>query len=62
MRITLYMKWSDELECCCYVKNPLCNEYRNCEEIDVKFDKYDDINECMRHRKYKKERRVIKQI
>lgn len=62
MRITIYTSWKDELECCCYVKNPLCNKYKECEEIDVKFNTYDDLNECTKQRKYKKVGGVIKQL
>lgn len=63
MRIIIYTKWdSEELECACYIKNPLCDNYKQCEELELKLDKYDGIQECMRQRKYKKERGVIKQL
>lgn len=63
MKIILYTKWDiNELSCCCYIKNPLCDNYKNCEELELILNKYEGLEECMRQRKYKKERGAIKQI
>lgn len=63
MKIILYTKWDlNELLCCCYIKKPLCDKYKSCEELELKLNKYDGLEECMRQRKYKKERGAIKQI
>ncbi len=63
MKITFYTKWDgQELICACYIKNPMCSHYKECEEIELEFDKYANIHECMKHRKYKKQGGVIKQI
>lgn len=63
MKITFYTKWDgQELICACYVKNPLCDNCKECEEIELTLSVYDGIEDCMRHRKYKKQGGVVKQI
>lgn len=58
-----YTKWDlGELECACYVKNPLCEKYKQCEELELTLSVYYDITGCMKHRKYKKQSGVIKQL
>jgi uncharacterized membrane protein len=62
-KITIYSKWDvDKLECVCLLSNPLCDRYKQCEELDLVLNVYGDIEECMRNRKYKKEHGVVKQI
>lgn len=61
-KIIIYSKWDvDELECACLLSNPLCDRYRECEELELILDTYGGIEECMRNRKYIKEHGVIKQ-
>jgi len=63
IRFTFNTLWEDEeLKCACYIKNPLCKHYKQCEELELTLSVYDGVEECMRHPKYKKERGVIKQI
>ena len=63
MKIIFYTKWDgQELICACYIKNPMCPHHKECEELELTLSVYDGIAECMKHRKYKKERGVIKQI
>lgn len=58
-----YTKWEyGELECACYIKEPLCDKYKQCEEIELTLFVYGDIESCMKHRKYKKQSGVIKQL
>lgn len=57
-----YTKWQgNELECACLFHNPCCNQYKNCEEIELELRPYDDIEECMRARRYKRENGAIRQ-
>lgn len=60
-KIIIYSKWDDEIECCCLLSNPLCDRYKECEELELILNVYGDVEECMRTRKYKKERGVVKQ-
>lgn len=61
-KITIYSNWDvDELKCVCLLSNPLCDKYKQCEELELALNVYSDIEECMRTRKYKKERGVVKQ-
>ena len=63
MKILLYTKWiNNELNCACYIKNPLCDKYKECEELELILNVYGGVEECMRQRKYKKKGGVIKQI
>lgn len=60
-KIIVYSHWDKELKCICLLINPLCDKYKQCEELELTLNIYDGIEECMRQRKYKKERGVIKQ-
>ena len=63
VRINFYTRWEDkELKCACYIKNPLCTQCKQCEELELILQVYDGIEECMKQRKYKKEHGVIKQM
>lgn len=58
-----YTKWDvKDLECACLISNPLCNNHKKCEELELILVVYDGIEECMKHNKYKKSGGVIKQI
>jgi len=62
-RFIFNTKWDgQELICACYVKNPLCKEYKQCEELELTLSVYDGVEECMKARKYKKQGGVVKQI
>lgn len=62
LKFIFYTKWEDNnLVCSCYIKNPQCDNYKSCEELEFILDTYDGIQECMNNRKYKRERGVIKQ-
>ena len=62
LKFMFYTKWeNNKLACSCYIKNPQCDRYKECEELEFNLDIYGGIHECMNHRKYKKERGVIKQ-
>lgn len=63
IKLTFNTKWDNqELICACYIKKPMCQDFKNCEELDLTLSIYDGIEECMRHRKYKKQGGVTKQI
>lgn len=62
VKLTFYTKWDEqELLCACYIKNPMCNNYKECEELELTLETYNGLEECMRHRKYKKSGGVTKQ-
>jgi len=44
------------------VGNPACDRYKTCETEEFEHKQFENINECMKARKYKKEHGVIKQI
>lgn len=61
-KIALYTKWNKhELECACNFFNPLCEKYKQCEEIEVALDPYADIEECMKERSYKRVNGAVRQ-
>ena len=63
VKLIFYTKWDEqELICACYIKNPLCPRYKECEKLELTLSLYDGIEECMRSRKYKKQGGVVKQI
>ncbi|WP_318526126.1 hypothetical protein [Sedimentibacter sp.] len=58
-----YTRWNkDHLICLCKVGNPACDRYKTCEIEEFEHEQFDDIKGCMKHRKYKKEHGVVKQI
>lgn len=62
-KIVLYTRWNKHnLECACSFFNPLCEKWRECEELEVALDPYQDIEECMRQRKYKRDNGRLKQM
>lgn len=50
-RIAILSKWDKEnnIVCGCLLSNPLCNKCRECEELEVAFNIYDDIKECFKN-------------
>lgn len=50
-----------DLKCACLFFNPLCENHKKCEEIEMEINPYDDIEECMKARRYKKERGAFRQ-
>lgn len=62
-RIALYSNWNkNDLICACLFNNPGCDKYKNCEEIEVTLNPYDDIEECLKNeRKYKRVRGKMQQ-
>jgi hypothetical protein len=54
-KYAFYTKWqAKELECACLVFNPLCDKNKGCEELELTLNPYEDIEECMRERSYKR--------
>ncbi|MCI6278063.1 MAG: hypothetical protein MR639_15300 [Clostridium sp.] len=52
--IKLYTFWRDgKLECCCPPQNK-CNKDHNCELMKFTYDEYEGSRECMKSRKYKR--------
>ena len=52
-------KWNidtDNLICACLYKNPICSNYKNCEELEIIIRPYEDIESVCNNtrRKYKR--------
>lgn len=61
-KIVLYTRWNKHnLECACSFFNPLCSKRKECEEVEVTLDPYDDIESCMKQRRYKRVNGAIRQ-
>lgn len=41
-----------DLKCACLFHNPLCHNYKKCEEIELTLSPYEDLESCMRERRY----------
>ena len=41
-----------ELKCACLFNNPLCVNHKKCEEIELTLSPYEDLEQCMRERRY----------
>lgn len=58
-----YTRWNkDYLICLCKVGNPACDRYNTCEVEEFEHEQFNGIKECMKHNKYKRVNRKIKQI
>jgi hypothetical protein len=58
-------KWEgQDLKCACLFHNPLCENYKKCEEIELEYSPYQDIEQCMKEqRQYRRGKGgAIKQI
>ncbi|MGM8223359.1 hypothetical protein [Clostridium perfringens] len=62
-RIVMLSRWNGwEMKCACLQGNPLCECYKECEEIEVTIKPYQDIEECLRNqRKYKRVNGALRQ-
>ena len=49
------------LKCACLFHNPLCENHKNCEEIELTLAPYDDIETCMRERRYERKNGALRQ-
>lgn len=55
-------RWNkDILICACLRDNPCCDRYKTCEVLELTFNPYDDVKECMNERSYKRSGGAIKQ-
>lgn len=54
--LTKWDKDTGEMICACLFKNPICNNHKHCEELEIIINPYDDIESvCKNHRdKYKR--------
>lgn len=56
MKIKLLTKWlNNELVCCCPIINQ-CSKKHDCEELEFILNPYDDVQDCMTHSAYKREK------
>ena len=62
-RIVMLSKWNDwDMVCACLQCNPLCKNYKECEEIEVAIRPYEYIEECLRNkRSYKRVNGALRQ-
>lgn len=50
-----------DLKCACLFHNPLCEEYKKCEEIELTLSPYEDLETCMRERRYQRINGALRQ-
>jgi hypothetical protein len=51
-------RWDkDILICACLQDNPCCDRYKTCEVLELTFNPYDGVKDCMGQRKYKRNKR-----
>ncbi|WP_242850497.1 hypothetical protein [Clostridium baratii] len=62
-RIVMLSKWNGwDMKCACLHSNPLCKNYKECEEIEVAIKPYEDIEECLRNqRSFKRHNGALRQ-
>lgn len=41
-----------DLKCACLFYNPLCENHKKCEEIELTLSPYEDLESCMKERRY----------
>ena len=58
-KYVFYSNWNKHsLKCACLSHNPCCKKVpTECEEIELTLNPYDDIETCMRARRYKRNSR-----
>lgn len=57
-KYVFYSNWDRQnLICACLFHNPCCDKYKKCEEIELELRPYDDVESCMRSRRYKRNSR-----
>ena len=55
-------KWEgQDLKCACLFFNPKCENYKNCEEIEFTLAPYEDLEQCMRERRYERRNGALRQ-
>lgn len=60
--VKLYINYHDEKPvCCCFPENR-CSKERSCELQDALIDQYSNIEECMHHDSYKRDKHGVKQV
>ena len=61
-RYVFLSNWEgQELKCACLFNNPLCKKYKKCEEIELTLSPYEDLESCMRERKYQRVNGYLRQ-
>ena len=54
-------KWNKHcLECACLFHNPMCDS-KVCEEIELEYSPYQDLEECMKARRYQRKNGALRQ-
>lgn len=55
-------QWTgQELKCACLFHSPCCIDNKGCEEIELSLLPYDDIETCMKARRYERRNGAIRQ-
>ena len=50
-----------ELKCACLFHNPLCENHKKCEEIELQISPYEDLEQCMKERRYERRNGALRQ-
>ena len=63
-KYVFYSKWDKlNLKCACLFHDPLCDKYKTCEEVELLYSPYEDIEEAMtKQRVYKRVKGSMRQI
>ena len=61
MKIELYTLWREKDLVCVCTKDGKCRKERNCELLEFNLNKYDGIEECMKHDSYMRVKSRIQQ-
>ena len=55
-------RWNGkELRCACLYGNACCDRFKTCEVLELTLHEFEGIGECMKARKYKREKGAIRQ-
>lgn len=61
-RYVFLSNWEEQdLKCACLFHNPLCQKYKKCEEIELTLSPYEDLESCMKERKYQRVNGALRQ-
>lgn len=50
-----------DLKCACLLHKPLCDNHKKCEEIELTLAPYEDLESCMKERRYERRNGALRQ-
>lgn len=56
-------RWNkDILKCACLFGNACCDRFKTCEVLELTHDPYENLEECMKERTYRREKGALRQV